>query len=330
MPGKARGTHVPGAPLKGLQSARAPGVPRGLHRAAEGWSPRSGLRAPGLGVRFFVPAHARPILTDGVRGSPAANRRARLASSAPSGLGAPPLRLPTWSGPALLARSSGAVPWVASTAIAGPRSPPLSAPLVARCRQRPGCCWAFGSPRLAGGAALLASKAEPVVASGREMVVVSVPAEVTVILLDIEGTTTPIAFVKVRGGRERGSYLCLKASEREILRVAGFCPRGSGEVVWFSVSGMGEERLRRFAGVLFLAPPSSPRSLLSVRRRRMGRSGCDLSRGLGRGKSAGRSWGDWSALGLAGRCVTRWVSVRHVPKVAARRGSGLDLVVLEV
>lgn len=48
------------------------------------------------------------------------------------------------------------------------------------------------------------------VASGREMVVVSVPAEVTVILLDIEGTTTPIAFVKVRGGRERGSYLCLK------------------------------------------------------------------------------------------------------------------------
>lgn len=34
------------------------------------------------------------------------------------------------------------------------------------------------------------------VASGREMVVLSVPAEVTVILLDIEGTTTPIAFVK--------------------------------------------------------------------------------------------------------------------------------------
>lgn len=66
------------------------------------------------------------------------------------------------------------------------------------------------------------TKAEPVVASGREMVVVSVPAEVTVILLDIEGTTTPIAFVKVRGGRERGSYLCLKASEREILSVGDF------------------------------------------------------------------------------------------------------------
>ena len=37
----------------------------------------------------------------------------------------------------------------------------------------------------------------------------SVPAEVTVILLDIEGTTTPIAFVKVRGGRERGTELFL-------------------------------------------------------------------------------------------------------------------------
>lgn len=305
MPGKARGTHVPCAPLKGLPSARAPRVLRGLHRAAEGWRPRCGLWAPGLGVRFFVPAHARPILTDGVRGSPAANRRVRLASSAPSDPGAPPLRLPTWSGPALLARSSGAVHWAASSAIAGPRGRPVSAPLVSRCCQRPDCCWAFGSPRLAGGAALLASKAEPVVASGKEMVVVSVPAEVTVILLDIEGTTTPIAFVKVRGGRERGSYLFLKASEREILSVAGFCPRGSGEVVWFSVSGMGEERLRRFAGVLFLAPPSSLPSLLSVRWRRIGRSGCDLSRGVGRARSAGRSWGDWSVRGLAGRCVTR-------------------------
>lgn len=60
------------------------------------------------------------------------------------------------------------------------------------------------------GAALPTSRPISVVASGREMVVLSVPAEVTVILLDIEGTTTPIAFVKVRGGRERGSYLCLK------------------------------------------------------------------------------------------------------------------------
>lgn len=49
------------------------------------------------------------------------------------------------------------------------------------------------------GAALPSSRPVSVVASGREMVVLSVPAEVTVILLDIEGTTTPIAFVKVRG-----------------------------------------------------------------------------------------------------------------------------------
>lgn len=132
-------------------------------------------------------------------------------------------------------------PWAASSAVAGPRSRPVSAPLVARCRQRPDCCWVLGSPRRAGGAAHLTSKAELVLASGREMVVVSVPAEVTVILLDIEGTTTPIAFVKVRGGRERGSYLCLKTSEREIFKCCRFCPRGSGDtVVWLSVAGMGK------------------------------------------------------------------------------------------
>lgn len=52
----------------------------------------------------------------------------------------------------------------------------------------------------------------------------SVPAEVTVILLDIEGTTTPIAFVKVRGGRERGSDLCLKAIKNIFLSVAYLVP----------------------------------------------------------------------------------------------------------
>lgn len=91
----------------------------------------------------------------------------------------------------------------------------------------------------------------------------------------------------------------------------------------------GEERLRRFAGVLFLAPPSSSPSLLSVRWRRIGGSGGGLSNGLGWGRSAGRSRGDWSALGLAGRCVTGWMSV-HVLKVEAWRSSGLDLAALEV
>lgn len=97
--GKAKGTHVPGAPLQGLRSARARGLPRGLHGAAEGWRPRSGLRAPGSGVRLFVPAHARPILTDGVRGSPATNRRARLACSAPSDprSSAPPTAHVVWA-----------------------------------------------------------------------------------------------------------------------------------------------------------------------------------------------------------------------------------------
>ena len=64
------------------------------------------------------------------------------------------------------------------------------------------------------GAALPTSRPLSVVASGREMVVLSVPAEVSVILLDIEGTTTPIAFVKVRGERERRGYLCLKTSQK--------------------------------------------------------------------------------------------------------------------
>lgn len=48
------------------------------------------------------------------------------------------------------------------------------------------------------------------VASGREMVVLSVPAEVSVILLDVEGTTTPIAFVKVRWRKGTERLLVLK------------------------------------------------------------------------------------------------------------------------
>lgn len=85
---------------------------------------------------------------------------------------------------------------------------------ASRGRHPRGCCGALGSPRRsraqpAPPSTLLTSRPISVVVSGREMVVLSVPAEVTVILLDIEGTTTPIAFVKVRGGWERGSYLCL-------------------------------------------------------------------------------------------------------------------------
>lgn len=155
------------------------------------------------------------------------------------------------------------------------------------------------------------------VASGREMVVVSVPAEVTVILLDIEGTTTPIAFVKVRGGRERGSYSCLKASKKGIFSVAHFAleSRGSGEAVWLCVSGRG---WREAAGVLSLAPPSSPSpSLLSVCWRRIGESGGGLSNGSGRGGSAGWSWGDRGARGLAGRCAPYGPVVERPPRAQA-------------
>lgn len=178
----------------------------------------------------------------------------------------------------------------------------------------------------------LTSKAEPVVASGREMVVVSVPAEVTVILLDIEGTTTPIAFVKVRGGRKRGSYLCLKASEREILSVADFAQEAQERRCGFPSLEWGREAAAVCGGAFPRATIFSSvlPYLLSVRWRRIGRSGGGLSYGLGRDRSAGRSWGDWSAHGLAGRCVARWMSVHHVLKVAACRGGGLDLVVLEV
>ena len=44
---------------------------------------RARARAPGSRVRFFVPAHARPILTDRVRGPLAANRRRRHYLSPP-------------------------------------------------------------------------------------------------------------------------------------------------------------------------------------------------------------------------------------------------------
>lgn len=96
------------------------------------------------------------------------------------------------------------------------------------------------------------------VASGREMVVVSVPAEVTVILLDIEGTTTPIAFVKVRGGRERGTYLCLKASEREILSVADFAREAQGRWSGFPSPECGREAAAVCGGVFPRATIFSP------------------------------------------------------------------------
>lgn len=191
---------------------------------------------------------------------------ARALFSPPIESGGPAPRLPTWSGPAPLACSPGAVPRAASSAIAGPR---CRACLRASGRSlSPASRLLLGPRELkgswgAGGAALLTSKAEPVVTSGREMVVVSVPAEVTVILLDIEGTTTPIAFVKVRGGRERGSYLCLRAPER-YFKCCRFCPRDSGEVAWLSVSGMGKRGCGGLRGCFFSRHHILPRPCLRL------------------------------------------------------------------
>lgn len=241
MPEKARGTHVPGAPLTGLPSARGPGRSRRLPPpGCGGLAPA--LRDPGSGVRFFVPAHARPILTDRVRGSPVTNRSALPAFPAPLGTqSTAPSAHVVWACAARLVFGCSVLGgFLCSRGYPEPACAHLSGrSLLPVLRLLLG----FGSPRRPGGTGcvvLFTSAAEPVVASGREMVVVSVPAEVTVILLDIEGTTTPIAFVKVRGGRERGSYLCLKASEKEIFQCCGFCLWAQGEVVWLCVSGMGK------------------------------------------------------------------------------------------
>ena len=69
---------------------------------------RARARAPGSRVRLFVPAHARPILTDRVRGPLAANRHRRQGlSPPPRGPGGPPHSLPTWSRPPAPDRSRG-------------------------------------------------------------------------------------------------------------------------------------------------------------------------------------------------------------------------------
>lgn len=173
---------------------------------------RARSRAPGSRVRFFVPAHAMPILTDRVRGPLAANRCRRLYLL-------PPSRSPASSAPFLAhvvsASGSGQLP----------SSGPLCGRLLHFQGRGSGLFPSCFKPHPVARREILAELSEsqdsagrnkappstlptsrpiPVVVSGREMVVLSVPAEVTVILLDIEGTTTPIAFVKVRGGREQG------------------------------------------------------------------------------------------------------------------------------
>lgn len=92
------------------------------------------------------------------------------------------------------------------------------------------------------------------------MVVLSVPAEVTVILLDIEGTTTPIAFVKVRGGREQGSYLRFKPKNVESIADLALETRGGGRdgVALLRLWGGGGGSLRRIAGCCFSSSSPCP------------------------------------------------------------------------
>ena len=97
----------------------------------------------------------------------------------------------------------------------------------------------------------------------------SVPAEVTVILLDIEGTTTPIAFVKVRGGRERGSDLCLKALKTFFLGIAGLVPqtrvrRRKGGVALRRSEMGGSRKAVAGCGDLFVTAPCSSSSPFPV------------------------------------------------------------------
>lgn len=158
------------------------------------------------------------------------------------------------------------------------------------------------------------------------MVVLSVPAEVTVILLDIEGTTTPIAFVKVRGGRERGSYLCFKPKMLKVSqtlhwrpetweRRCGFAPTlGWEEVVCGGLLGA-------FSSHLHL-PPSLP----SVVCRWVGRDGGGGEEGRRRAGLRRREMGAARRAGV--RPVALQVSDCLVPIWTWGVG-GRDLVVPE-
>lgn len=114
------------------------------------------------------------------------------------------------------------------------------------------------------------------VSSGREMVVLSVPAEVTVILLDIEGTTTPIAFVKVRGGRERGSYLCFQTMKYfKVLQTSPWRPEAWERRCGFAPALGWEDVVCGGLQGCCASPPclNLPGSLPSARCRWLGRDG---------------------------------------------------------
>lgn len=108
---------------------------------------RARARGPGSRVRFFVPAHARPILTDRVRGPLAANRHRRIYLP-------PPLRNPARTAPFPCPR--GLVLWPLAAlyfwAPVRPCDPPLGA-------WRWSCTLSFG-PQAVAGWAILAGLSE--------------------------------------------------------------------------------------------------------------------------------------------------------------------------
>jgi hypothetical protein len=63
--GEDKGHSRPGRATQGTPVCTSPGPPAQAPAGCGGLVPALGLQAPGLGARFFVPAHARPILTDG-------------------------------------------------------------------------------------------------------------------------------------------------------------------------------------------------------------------------------------------------------------------------
>jgi hypothetical protein len=110
---RAGGTHIPGAPLAGLQSARALGLSRWLHQSAEGALSRTEL------PRSLLCSRPREAHFDGSLSRLAGGQSARapLVSPPPRNLRAPPLSCPRGLGLPLSKTPSaglggGLYPWL--------------------------------------------------------------------------------------------------------------------------------------------------------------------------------------------------------------------------
>lgn len=151
--GEGKGHSRPGRATQGTPVCTRPGPPARVPPGCGGPAPALGVPGSGLGYSLLC-SRPREAYFDGWRSRLSGGQWARAPSfPRPLESWAPPLRLPTWSGPAPLACSPGAVPWAASSAFAGLRCRAL----VARCRQLLDCCWALGKPKRPGAQAVLPS-----------------------------------------------------------------------------------------------------------------------------------------------------------------------------